>query len=133
MTTIQLKRGIAADWTSTNPTLAAGEAGFETDTGKLKIGDGTTAWTSLGYRSLAPISISFTDNGSAYYVAETAMIVATAYAGGTGTLAYATAAAADTTTFEAASLPITLAQGDVLRVTVSGISTYKSVTLTRSA
>lgn len=48
-TTIRLRRDSAADWTSANPTLALGEAGYETDTGKLKIGDGATAWTSLGY------------------------------------------------------------------------------------
>lgn len=47
--TIQLKRGTAAAWTSNNPTLAIGEAGFESDTGKLKIGDGSTAWNSLSY------------------------------------------------------------------------------------
>jgi hypothetical protein len=29
--------------------LAAGEIGFETDTKKMKVGDGSTAWTSLGY------------------------------------------------------------------------------------
>ena len=46
---IQLRRGAAALWTSVNPTLAAGEQAFETDTGKMKIGDGTTAWTSLNY------------------------------------------------------------------------------------
>jgi len=46
---IQLRRDTAANWTSNNPTLAAGEAGFETDTNKLKIGDGTTAWNSLAY------------------------------------------------------------------------------------
>lgn len=46
---IQLKRDTAANFTSNNPTLAAGQPGFETDTGKLKIGDGSTAWTSLGY------------------------------------------------------------------------------------
>lgn len=48
---IKLRRDTAANWTAANPTLAAGEAGFETDTNKLKIGDGTTAWTSLGYIS----------------------------------------------------------------------------------
>lgn len=47
--TLQLRRDTAANWTSANPTLAAGEAGYETDTAKLKVGDGTTAWTSLGY------------------------------------------------------------------------------------
>ncbi len=46
---IQVKRGTAAGWTSANPTLNAGEIGFETDTKKIKVGDGSTAWTSLGY------------------------------------------------------------------------------------
>jgi hypothetical protein len=47
--TIQFKRGLAASWTSINPTLAVGECGFETDTKKLKIGTGSTAWNSLTY------------------------------------------------------------------------------------
>jgi hypothetical protein len=46
---IQLKRGTAAALTSANPVLAAGEMVFETDTKKTKVGDGTTAWTSLPY------------------------------------------------------------------------------------
>lgn len=46
---IQWRRDTAANWTSANPILASGEAGYETDTGKLKIGDGTTAWNSLAY------------------------------------------------------------------------------------
>jgi len=46
---IKLRRDTAANWTSANPTLAAGEPGFETDTKKIKYGDGTTAWTSLAY------------------------------------------------------------------------------------
>jgi hypothetical protein len=49
VTQIQVRRGTASQWTSTNPTLAAGEFGFETDTNKLKCGNGTTAWTSLTY------------------------------------------------------------------------------------
>jgi hypothetical protein len=48
---IQLRRGLAADWTSTNPTLAEGELGLEKDTAKLKVGNGSTAWTSLSYLS----------------------------------------------------------------------------------
>jgi hypothetical protein len=48
-TKIQTRRDTAANWTSTNPTLAAGEMGFETDTLKFKVGDGSTAWTSLSY------------------------------------------------------------------------------------
>lgn len=49
MAKIKLRRDLAATWTSQNPTLAAGEPGFETDTRKIKYGDGTTAWTSLSY------------------------------------------------------------------------------------
>jgi hypothetical protein len=46
---IQLRRDTAANWTSANPILASGEFGLETDTDQFKVGDGTTAWTSLGY------------------------------------------------------------------------------------
>ena len=46
---IQIKRGTAAAWTSANPTLNSGEMGFESDTKKMKVGDGATAWTSLLY------------------------------------------------------------------------------------
>jgi len=49
MTTIKLRRGTAAQWTAADPILAAGEPGFETDTGKHKIGDGVTAWAGLSY------------------------------------------------------------------------------------
>jgi hypothetical protein len=46
-TRMQQRRGTAAEWTSVNPVLAAGEIGFETDTGQFKIGDGTNAWADL--------------------------------------------------------------------------------------
>jgi hypothetical protein len=49
VTQIQIRRGTASQWTSTNPTLASGEQGYETDTGKMKIGNGSTAWNSLSY------------------------------------------------------------------------------------
>jgi hypothetical protein len=49
MSTIQVRRDTAANWTAANPTLAQGEIGFEFDTGLIKIGTGTTAWTGLGY------------------------------------------------------------------------------------
>jgi hypothetical protein len=48
-TQMQVRRGTASSWTSTNPTLAAGELGFETDTGKFKIGTGSSTWTALPY------------------------------------------------------------------------------------
>jgi len=48
-TKVQIRRDSASDWTSANPTLSAGEIGYEQDTSKMKIGDGSTAWTSLAY------------------------------------------------------------------------------------
>ena len=47
--TIKLRGDTAANWTSNNPVLALREPGVETDTAKIKIGDGVTAWTSLPY------------------------------------------------------------------------------------
>lgn len=46
---VQIRRDTASNWTSNDPTLAEGEWAYETDTGKVKIGDGSTAWTSLAY------------------------------------------------------------------------------------
>lgn len=48
-TRVQARRATAAQWASANPTLLNGEIGFEYDSGKLKIGNGSTAWNSLGY------------------------------------------------------------------------------------
>jgi len=48
---LQLRRDTAANWTSANPVLLAGELGAETDTGKFKVGDGSAAWASLAYSS----------------------------------------------------------------------------------
>jgi hypothetical protein len=48
-TRMQQRRGTAAQWTSANPILAAGEIGFETDTGKFKMGNGSSAWSALSY------------------------------------------------------------------------------------
>lgn len=50
---IKTRTDTAANWTSTNPTLAAGEIATEYDTDKFKIGDGSTSWTGLGYAGLA--------------------------------------------------------------------------------
>ena len=48
-TRIQLRNDLAETWKSRNPVLLKGEMGVETDTRKIKIGDGTTVWTSLAY------------------------------------------------------------------------------------
>lgn len=50
------RRDTAANWTAADPTLLAGELAYESDTGKWKIGDGSTAWTSLAYTNWSQIS-----------------------------------------------------------------------------
>lgn len=62
-TVIQIKRGTASSWTSANTILAAGEVGFETDTRRMKVGDGSTAWSSLNYVDSIP---SQTGNSGKY-------------------------------------------------------------------
>ena len=52
-TRMQQRRGTAAQWTGANPILAAGEIGFETDTNKFKIGNGSSTWSSLSYYASA--------------------------------------------------------------------------------
>ena len=49
---IQMRRDTASNWTTNDPTLAAGEWGLETDTSKFKIGNGSTTWDNLAYSSL---------------------------------------------------------------------------------
>jgi len=81
------RRDTAANWTAANPTLLAGEIGIESDTGKIKIGDGSTVWASLGYEpwselsaypivnadvaSNAEIAVSKLADGSAYQLLQT--------------------------------------------------------------
>ena len=48
-TIFQLRRGTKEAWARNNPLLKAGEPGYETNTGKLKIGDGFTPWLTLPY------------------------------------------------------------------------------------
>lgn len=87
VTAIQVRRGTAAQWTSANPTLSSGEWGFETDTGKVKIGNGSSAWTSLSY----------TGSGTV-----TSVAAGTGLSGGTitttGTISIDTSVTADLTT-----------------------------------
>lgn len=45
--TIQMRRDTAANWTTTNPVLAQGELGYETDVHKYKVGDGVTTWNNI--------------------------------------------------------------------------------------
>lgn len=44
---ILLRRDSSENWSASNTVLMAGEPGYVTNTGELKIGDGVTAWNSL--------------------------------------------------------------------------------------
>ncbi len=92
--TVQIRRGTAAAWISANPVLAAGEEGFETDTGLRKVGDGVTAWN-------APLAYNPVTTGTGATVrADSATL--------TGTPVAPTAAAGTTTT-QIATTAFTLA------------------------
>ena len=49
---VQLRRGTTSDWSTANPTLASGEVGVDTSLTKFKVGNGSTAWNSLGYATI---------------------------------------------------------------------------------
>ena len=53
---MQQRKDTAANWASANPTLLSGELGYETDTGKWKVGTGSAAWSSLAYTNWSQIS-----------------------------------------------------------------------------
>jgi hypothetical protein len=58
VTIIKFRRGTAAEWTAANTVLAQGEPGIETDTGYVKVGDGSTPWTALPYSTSSPSIVS---------------------------------------------------------------------------
>jgi hypothetical protein len=49
LATIRLRRDLASNWAKVDPVLAEGEAGYEIDTGRFKIGDGSARWSDLRY------------------------------------------------------------------------------------
>ena len=81
---LQNRRDTAANWTSNNPTLAAGEIGLETDTSKYKMGNGTTAWNSLAYAYTAGATGPVGATGPIGATGPTGPIGATGASGATG-------------------------------------------------
>lgn len=116
--TIKVRRDTAANWTSANPTLAAGQPGYETDTGKLKFGDGATAWTSLAY---------FGGTGTV-----TTVSVVTAN-GVSGSVATATTTPAITLTLGAITPTSVAASGAVSGSNLSGTNTGDQTSVTGNA
>lgn len=55
------RQDTASNFTTNNPTLANGELAIETDAGKMKLGDGSTAWTSLAYLAIEAAKLNTGD------------------------------------------------------------------------
>lgn len=96
---MQQRRGTAAGWTSANPTLKAGELGVETDTGRAKVGDGSTAWNSLDYVDIGALDALTVhegdfdaDHGADHDARDHSTAVGTASFGDLGDVDMATAA-----------------------------------------
>jgi Major tropism determinant N-terminal domain/Phage tail repeat like len=68
--TIRLRSDTAANWTTCNPTLSAGELGLETDTRRLKLGTGSTAWAALAYLPLGTLVAISSSGGIAALTSE---------------------------------------------------------------
>nr|WP_278548404.1 hypothetical protein [Catenibacterium mitsuokai] len=71
---IQFLRGTKSAIAAENPVLLAGQPCVETDTGQMKVGNGTTAYNSLPYVGSTGASVSY---GSSSTAAGTAAKVAT--------------------------------------------------------
>lgn len=68
---IQFRRDVSSRWREINPVLAVGEPGYETDTGKLKIGNAVQRWLDLPYINE---TVDNPDDLSAVYAALSAHI-----------------------------------------------------------
>ena len=58
LTRIKFRRDTSDNWNNVNPVLAAGEPGYEIDTHRLKVGDGSTDWQNLPYISTTTSTLS---------------------------------------------------------------------------
>jgi hypothetical protein len=55
---MQQRRDSAANWTGSPVVLASGEIGVETDTGKIKVGNGAAVWSALPYSAISETKAS---------------------------------------------------------------------------
>ncbi|KXB20142.1 hypothetical protein, partial [Xylella fastidiosa] len=82
-----VRRGRAATWARRNERLLGGEFGLETDTGKLKIGDGLTAWNDLPYmKASTPLGTANAGRGVTIDVSnpDVPVLSVSVYEGGAG-------------------------------------------------
>lgn len=128
-----MRRGLAAALTSANETLYAGEVCCETDTGRAKIGNGVTAWNSLGYAVPGRINLTGLSDGYVLIWDDAAEEWVVGPAGGdASTIPFAHSGFTATTVEDAiveasmsASSP--LADGDYGDITVSGLGTALTI------
>ena len=80
---IQLRNDLATNWVTKNPILAQGEIGIETDSRKLKIGDGTTTWNHLIYYQFRD-ALGYLQNGGYTGTGQDLKDEIDAISGGTG-------------------------------------------------
>lgn len=59
---IQLKKDTSEAWRINNPVLLDGEAGYESDTNLMKVGDGIHRWLELDYINSGATAIASTAN-----------------------------------------------------------------------
>jgi hypothetical protein len=121
-TRMQQRRGTASQWTSANPILNAGEMGWESDTNKFKIGDGTNHWADLDYFIDVNSTVNPAFGSSITFEGATANNFET-------TLAITDPTADRTITFPDATGTVVLADGSG-NVTVSGDLTVSGTTTT---
>jgi hypothetical protein len=117
---IQVRRGTAAQWTSADPTLEAGELGFESDTNKFKFGNGDDVWSALSYA--APGLTDFTNTLDDYLTV-----------GQRGTANGVASLNSSTKIPNEQIDSATWATRSLVRATVSGLQLHESVTYATTA
>lgn len=123
---IQPRRGEAAEWTAANPVLDEAEFGYETDTKKMKMGDGVSDWGTLTYIS------TWGSGGGGGSGTVTSVSVTTAN-GVSGSVATATTTPAITLTLGAITPTSIVASGTITASNLSGTNTGDQTSISGNA